>query len=234
MASINSDLEDLIRQRTRVLVEKAMELKQANRRLMELDELKSAFLSSVSHELRTPLTSLLGFSKIIKRDFLRCFMPLAEEEAQRRLGERIQSNLDIIGNEGERLTRLINDVLDLSRIESGKESWRFTEVDLAGAINAAVDASSGCSRPSPRSGWSSAASTWSPWSTPIRTGCSRCSSTCSAMPASSPRWARSPWTSTGTTRTGCTSAWRTPAAASLRSSWKTFSTSSTRSSRATP
>jgi signal transduction histidine kinase/CheY-like chemotaxis protein len=143
MASMNSDLEDLVRQRTRVLVEKAMELKQANRRLMELDELKSAFLSSVSHELRTPLTSLLGFSKIIKRDFLRCFMPMAMEGDQLRLGERIQANLDIIGNEGERLTRLINDVLDLSRIESGKERWRFTEVDLAGAINAAVEASSG-------------------------------------------------------------------------------------------
>ena len=143
MASMNSDLEDLVRQRTRVLVEKAMELKQANRRLLELDELKSAFLSSVSHELRTPLTSLLGFSKIIKRDFLRCFMPLAGDDGQRKLGERIQANLDIIGNEGQRLTRLINDVLDLSRIESGKERWRFTEVDLAGAINAAVDASSG-------------------------------------------------------------------------------------------
>ena len=143
MASMNSDLEDLVRQRTRVLVEKAMELKQANRRLLELDELKSAFLSSVSHELRTPLTSLLGFSKIIKRDFLRSFMPLAEEDDRRKLGKRIQANLDIIGNEGERLTRLINDVLDLSRIESGKERWRYTEVDLAGAINAAVDSASG-------------------------------------------------------------------------------------------
>lgn len=143
MVSINSDLEDLVRQRTKVLVEKAMELKQANLRLMELDELKSAFLSSVSHELRTPLTSLLGFSKIIKRDFLRCFMPLAKESEQLRLGERIQANLNIIGNEGERLTRLINDVLDLSRIESGKEHWRFTEVDLAGAINVAVEAANG-------------------------------------------------------------------------------------------
>lgn len=143
MASINSDLEDLVRQRTLVLVEKAMELKKANRRLMELDELKSAFLSSVSHELRTPLTSLLGFSKIIKRDFLRSFMPLAMEEDHLRLGERIQANLDIICNEGERLTRLINDVLDLSRIESGKEQWRFTEVDMTEAINSAVEAASG-------------------------------------------------------------------------------------------
>ncbi|WP_231856591.1 ATP-binding protein [Pseudodesulfovibrio piezophilus] len=150
LASINSDLEELVRNRTRVLVEKAMELKHANERLRELDELKSAFLSSVSHELRTPLTSLLGFSKIIKRDFMRTFMPLALEEKALKLGLRIQGNLDIIGSEGERLTRLINDVLDLSRIESGKESWRFTEVDMAGALNRAVSSASGLFAPKPQ------------------------------------------------------------------------------------
>lgn len=149
LASMNSDLEELVRERTQVLVEKAMELKQANERLRELDELKSAFLSSVSHELRTPLTSLLGFSKLIKRDFSKIFMPLASEDNALRLGNRIQSNLDIIGSEGERLTRLINDVLDLSRIESGQDEWRFTEVDMAGAINRAVSAASGLFSPKP-------------------------------------------------------------------------------------
>jgi signal transduction histidine kinase/CheY-like chemotaxis protein/HAMP domain-containing protein len=149
LTSMNSDLEELVRERTKVLVEKALELKRVNRRLRELDELKSAFLSSVSHELRTPLTSLLGFAKIIRRDFSRIFMPLASGEHAVRLGERIQSNLDIIGSEGERLTRLINDVLDLSRIESGREDWRFTEVDLAGCINRAVSAASGLLSPKP-------------------------------------------------------------------------------------
>lgn len=143
LTSMNSDLEELVRDRTKVLVEKAIELKEANERLRELDELKSAFLSSVSHELRTPLTSLLGFSKIIKRDFNRIFMPLAEGDKALKLGTRIQSNLDIIGSEGERLTRLINDVLDLSRIEAGKEEWQFVDVDMAGAINRAVTSASG-------------------------------------------------------------------------------------------
>ena len=143
MASMTSDLEDLVRQRTRVLVEKAMELRQANRRLMELDKLKSSFLSSVSHELRTPLTSLLGFSKLIKRDFSRIFLPLARDEEQTRLGNRIGTNLDIIGSEGERLTRLINDVLDLSRIESGREQWRFMEIDPAEIVNSAMESASG-------------------------------------------------------------------------------------------
>ncbi len=149
MATVNSDLEALVRDRTQVLVEKATELKQANQRLQELDELKSSFLSSVSHELRTPLTSLLGFSKIIKRDFNRNFIELADDEKTQLLGQRIQTNLDIIGSEGERLTRLINDVLDLSRIESGQEEWHVREVDLAGAINRAVNSASGLFAPKP-------------------------------------------------------------------------------------
>lgn len=149
LSSMNSDLEELVRQRTHVLVEKAIELKNANKRLRELDELKSAFLSSVSHELRTPLTSLLGFSKIIRRDFNRNFAHLASDDKTARMSDRIQTNLDIIGSEGERLTRLINDVLDLSRIESGQEDWRFAEVDLGGAINRAVSAASGLFSPKP-------------------------------------------------------------------------------------
>lgn len=143
LSIMNSDLEDLVRDRTKVLVEKALELKAANARLRELDELKSAFLSSVSHELRTPLTSLLGFAKIIKRDFRRIFLPLAQEDKAVRLGTRIQTNLDIIGSEGERLTRLINDVLDLSRIESGNENWLFEDVDMNRAVNRAVNSTSG-------------------------------------------------------------------------------------------
>lgn len=150
MASMNSDLEDLVRERTKVLVEKALELKKANERLRELDELKSAFLSSVSHELRTPLTSLLGFAKIIKRDFTKDFVPLSKEEGTRRLATRIQSNLDIISSEGERLTRLINDVLDLSRIESGREDWKFIEVDMAEAVHRAMDSACGLFSPNPQ------------------------------------------------------------------------------------
>lgn len=149
LATKNSDLEELVRERTKVLVEKATELRRANKRLMELDELKSAFLSSVSHELRTPLTSLLGFAKIIRRDFARSFMPLADTERVKRLGERIQANLDIIGSEGERLTRLINDVLDLSRIESGQEEWQVAEVNMADCVERAVNAASGLLAPKP-------------------------------------------------------------------------------------
>ncbi|WP_147822397.1 hybrid sensor histidine kinase/response regulator [Salidesulfovibrio onnuriiensis] len=141
--TLNADLELAVRERTKVLVTKARELQQANQRLLELDEMKSSFLSTVSHELRTPLTSLLGFSKLINRDFSRVFLPQAADDKSRRIGERIQSNLEIINSEGMRLTRLINDVLDLSRIETGRVEWREETMDLARVVRNAVKSVSG-------------------------------------------------------------------------------------------
>lgn len=101
------------------------ELEAANQRLLELDKLKSDFLSSVSHELRTPLTSIRGFASLIDREFSRSFALLASEDgALQKKSQRISDNLAIILKESERLTRLINDVLDLSKIEAGRIEWR--------------------------------------------------------------------------------------------------------------
>ncbi len=139
LANLNRHLEQLVRDRTEDLVNKAHELEEANQRLRELDEMKSEFLSSVSHELRTPLTSILGFSKLLNKDFARSFLPLAGEDGPLlRRGERIQENLDIISHEGERLTRLVNDVLDLNKIESGQMGWHDQSISLADAIDLAV------------------------------------------------------------------------------------------------
>ncbi len=119
------ELETRVAERTR-------ELSEANARLTELDAMKSAFLSTVSHDLRTPLTSVLGFAKIIRREFTRRFAPLAgadptlEDKALQIVG-----NLDIIVQEGERLTRLVSDFLDLSRLEEGRATWQDQPVDLA-------------------------------------------------------------------------------------------------------
>lgn len=144
LAQLNAGLEDTIRDRTQNLVRKARELRLANQRLLELDELKSNFLSSVSHELRTPLTSLLGFTKIIRRDFIRTFKPDGEDDTkQSRVSRRILSNLDIISIEGDRLTRLINDVLDLSRIESGRMSWRDELLEVEPLVRHALQSVSG-------------------------------------------------------------------------------------------
>lgn len=120
------------------------ETEEANRRLVELDRMKSSFLSSVSHELRTPLTSLLGFSKLIIKNFKKHFGSLAENDAGlKRQAERILDDLRIIEHEGERLTRLINDVLDLSKIESGRMEWNDREISPFEVIVKAVDAVSG-------------------------------------------------------------------------------------------
>lgn len=136
---LNSELEEKVRERTERLSEKAVELERANERLQSLDRVKSSLLSQVSHELRTPLTSILGFTKVIHRDFDRLFMPLAREDGTlSRKGERIVSNLEIIETEGDRLTRLINDLLDLNKIESGHMEWRDRLLDLSECVEQAV------------------------------------------------------------------------------------------------
>jgi len=94
------------------------ELKQANERLKELDRLKDDFMSTVTHELRTPLTSIRSFSEIL-------FDNPALDESQR------QNFLSIIIKESERLTRLINQVLDVAKIESGRMQWHWSEADPA-------------------------------------------------------------------------------------------------------
>ncbi|AGW13239.1 sensor histidine kinase [Megalodesulfovibrio gigas] len=118
---------------------KVRELEDVNRKLTELDELKSHFLSSVSHELRTPLTSLLGFASLTRKHFRRHFLPLVGDDPnlERRSGQ-IMDNLQVIEAEGARLTRLINDVLDLNRIESGRRVWRDKPVRPTEAAEHAV------------------------------------------------------------------------------------------------
>jgi signal transduction histidine kinase len=142
LADINRNLETMVRERTRDLVRKAGELVKANRRLRELDEMKSSFLSSVSHELRTPLTSVRGFAKLIRRDFTRWVLNDEAQPAPERLA-RIVENLEIIEREGERLTRLIDDVLDLNKIESGRMAWKDRELDVAPFLRATAQATGG-------------------------------------------------------------------------------------------
>jgi len=100
---LNAGLEQRVNERTSAL-EKALD------ELKKLDEMKDSFLSSVSHELRTPLTSIRSFSEILLKYDLD--NPATQKEF-----------LEIINTESERLTRLINDLLDLSRIEAGGMVW---------------------------------------------------------------------------------------------------------------
>jgi Na+/proline symporter/nitrogen-specific signal transduction histidine kinase len=105
------------------------ELQEANLRLKELDRLKDEFVSTVSHELRTPLTSVRAFSEILHDN--------PEMNAQER-----QKYLDIMVKETERLTRLINEVLDLAKIESGRADWYMENIDLTVVLREAVEATS--------------------------------------------------------------------------------------------
>lgn len=113
-----------VQRKTKELALVAGDLQKANERLMEVDKIKSNFVESVSHELRTPMTSIIGFIKLINKEFNKFFAPLADTDALlKKKADRIVDNLGIIEFEGERLTRLINDVLDSAKIESGSMKW---------------------------------------------------------------------------------------------------------------
>lgn len=119
-----------LEQKSRELEAATAELRAANERLQELDRLKDDFISTVTHELRTPLTSIRAFSEILYDN------PTIDAERRTRF-------LEIILKESERLTRLINQVLDLAKLESGAAEWSTTEVNMAALIGEAVTASSG-------------------------------------------------------------------------------------------
>ncbi len=104
---------------------KVDELAQANMRLYELNMLKSDFLATMSHELRTPLNSILGFSEVLGSiDAL--------DEKQKRYVQNIQKS-------GKTLLEMINDILDLAKIESGKMETRLTDFRISQVVTAQCD-----------------------------------------------------------------------------------------------
>lgn len=121
-----------------------------NKHLEEIDKIKTEFLSLVSHELRTPLTSILGFTKIIRRRMTKVVLPFIQDtiedsemepirkEKLLKAGNKILENIDIIVSEGERLTAIINDLLDITKLESGTIEWKIEEVDIKSLINKAI------------------------------------------------------------------------------------------------
>ena len=120
------------------------EAREAKARAEDANEAKSAFLSTVSHELRTPLTSVLGFAKIIRKRLEEKIFPAVNVDDQKikRTMKQVSENLDVVVSEGERLTSLINDVLDLAKIESGRMEWNMRPIFLQDVISRAVSATS--------------------------------------------------------------------------------------------
>jgi signal transduction histidine kinase len=117
-----------LEQKSRELEEASAELRAANARLQELDRMKDDFMSTVTHELRTPLTAIRAFSEILFED-PRTHLP----ERKRFLG--------LIVKETQRLTRLINQMLDMAKIEAGAE-WHASEIDVREVIQESVEATS--------------------------------------------------------------------------------------------
>ena len=118
------------------------EAQQARAVAEEADAAKSAFLSTVSHELRTPLTSVLGFAKIIRKRLEDRIFPLVQSDDKKvqQTIAQVQDNLKVVVSEGERLTKLIDDVLDLAKIEAGKLEWHMEAVTAADIIDRATAA----------------------------------------------------------------------------------------------
>lgn len=118
------------------------EARQARQAAEEADAAKSSFLSTVSHELRTPLTSVLGFAKIIRRRLEERLFPLIPEDDRKvqQAKQQVVDNLGVVVSEGERLTKLIDDVLDLAKIEAGKFTWNMATVSMADVIERATAA----------------------------------------------------------------------------------------------
>ncbi len=114
------DLDDVLG-----IVEEASALRHLNEQLQSLDRLKDDFMSSVTHELRTPLASIRALTELMRDE-------PDMEPAQR------QQFLDIVVSETERLTRLVNQVLDMAKIESGSAEWHTVEVDLGALVEQAV------------------------------------------------------------------------------------------------
>ena len=119
-----------------------MEAEIASKLAEKANETKSAFLSTVSHELRTPLTSVLGFAKIIKKRLEEKIFPLIDK-SDAKIGKvvgQVSENLHVVISEGERLTHLINDVLDLAKIEAGKMDFAHDSISMPEIAERAIAA----------------------------------------------------------------------------------------------
>ncbi len=117
LEDLNKNLEDKVRDRT-------AELSLAKERAEQSDRLKSAFLANMSHEIRTPMNSILGFSQLLME---------AEDE------EELKEFVDVINTNGQHLLALINDIIDLSKVESGLMTINPSEFSINDLVEEAAN-----------------------------------------------------------------------------------------------
>jgi signal transduction histidine kinase len=152
---LNRSLQARIDAATAELQERMAELARANadiaqlfrnsqehvEQLQQLDRLKSRFLSMASHELKTPLTSISGLSQVLLRRMKRRLdggRPPSEQEWTEEQRAHVD-RLELLNSQTARLGRLVDELLDVSRIESGKLDFRWDEVDLAALVTEVAD-----------------------------------------------------------------------------------------------
>jgi signal transduction histidine kinase len=123
LAELNSSLQ-------RRIDEATADLKERNEQLKELDRMKSQFLSIASHELKTPITAMSGFLQVALRRVRR----LSEGEAAAPVAEGLRGiteQLDVVYRQTGKLARLVDELLDVSRIQTGRIEFRYGDVDLS-------------------------------------------------------------------------------------------------------
>ena len=118
--------EEELRESERRYREQAEELRQANRRLEEYNRLKAEFVANMSHELRTPLTAIIGFAQLAQ-------LTRGGEQVPKRYADAFERIL----RNGQHLLALINDVLDVSKIEAGRMKIHREHVDLVEVVQGA-------------------------------------------------------------------------------------------------
>ena len=118
LENYNEDLRQMVEERTQALQEKNQELEVANAQVQEANNRKSQFMANMSHELRTPLNSIIGFSEVLL------------EKMFGELNDKQEEYLDDVVSSGRHLLSLINDILDLSKVEAGKMELEVGEFSL--------------------------------------------------------------------------------------------------------
>lgn len=125
LAEYNQTLEQKVQQRTTELAEAMYAAEEARAEAEEANKSKSIFLANMSHELRTPMNAIIGYSEILM------------EEATELQPEEFISDLKKIHSSGQHLLGLINDILDLSKIEAGKMALYLETFDIATIVKEA-------------------------------------------------------------------------------------------------
>jgi signal transduction histidine kinase len=121
---LNMQLQDFNQNLEQIVKERTIELEIAKEAADSANKAKSQFLTNMSHELRTPLNAILGYAQVLK---------INDDQI------KLQKGLDIIQRSGNHLLALINDILDLSKIEAGKLELDYEPFHLDGLLNGLID-----------------------------------------------------------------------------------------------